>query len=1066
MYQSVEKKFTQIQNTEFVDFRADPVSCSLEVLSIGVSSRPARDLFYSGLSDEEDRREVSITAPLAFYLREKKLIKELEQKFSCIVKLEEDRSLTCRVTMCGKRDVVAKVIEYINSLSNTLVCKPIQIAFPSKKFCMQFQNEVILIKDVIQRNCQVVFDMRSITAQGNSLKECSVTLMSENRANVEAAITQFTDAITFDRITKPLTELQHAKMVDDMLTELSKHCCENHYYIDLTYQKFSIMALRYFAKEAIPCGEKHLKPYYEYTLSQYLAPNLPIFHALRTPTGEQKINAIGINNCVKIISPPPSCLEPYKIEGATPNVVMAMTQINDYVNDLSKFFATCKIPVNCPLEALRADPDISGFLQSLSHPDNSILVTLGLPNLTATPTGQTLIASYIFPLNTHPLNLEIQKGDITQLNIDAIVNAANERLCHGGGVAGAISNAGGPSVQETSDKFIKANGPIPVSRNVILPAGKIMCRSIIHAVGPVWDENNADKVKNELGNCVYNILVSAESAGFKTIAIPTISAGIFAFPLQLSTFIIIEAIQRYFSLNKFSSFDKIILIDVQDNILQQLKKHCDSNTCFNPQKPPTPQNIISASVAPPRPPPLKKQFTPPVAAFQFLGDHKTWVSYSDPDNLKLIQAYASNPKGAVQISRSKYTYTIDFATMIQTNDQTKSQRQIKLTNSATQDDSSLDAVADPEPELLQPPSSWRDIKSEVVTFYGRKDRLDELRDRFEGLVGHLMKKKTFDVTHSNKNDLISIMTSRKTPFIRLTLEEKQESFTVTVEGYYKDVKAAETEIMAELMKIIQRQSPNFQPPPNHWTLQGKDELCKLVVLQPQEKEYNEVVNKLRSTLPAAAIIKVERIQNIWLWTRYQQDKQRIVRKVGGEANEMIVYHGTSTNPPALIYKGEQGFESRLASSGMWGKASYFAVNAAYSNNYAFQCGNGNRQLFSVKICAGDVIEMTPDQTLRLPPLKSDMNIQQAPVPQQVHVPQPPMHPTLQAILGNQVILPSIPIQTTAQLPPSLPTGPTPPIASQFVNDRYDTVSGTTGGSKVYMIYENGRAYPEYLITYR
>ena len=1071
LYQSVAEKFTNIQNTEFVEFRPDPNSCTLEVLSIGVSSRPDRDLFYSGLSDEEDRREKSITAPLAFYIRAKKLIKELEQKFSCVVKLEEDRSMTCRVIMCGKRDAVAKVIEYINSLSSLLVCKSFQIVFPSRKFFDQFQKEVILIKNLIEQNCKVVFDMKSIFIQGNSVRECSVNLMSEARADVDKAFTQFTDFITFDMITKPLTQLQHARIVKDILSpQLSKHSSDNHYYIDLTFEKFSIQALRYFAKEAIPCGTEYLKPYYEFTLSQYLVPNLPIFHALCTPPGAQKINAIGINNSVKI-HPPTSCLEPYNIEGAIPNVNMAIIQINDHINELSRFFTTCKIPVNCPIEALRTDQDISGFIESMSHPDNSVLVTLGLSNPTPTPTGQTLIAVYEFPLNTHSLTLEIQKGDITKLNIDAIVNAANERLSHGAGVAGAISNAGGASVQESSNKFIEKNGPIPVSGNAILPAGNIMCGSIIHAVGPVWDKNNANKVKNELGQCVHNILVSAENAGFKTIAIPTISAGIFAFPLDLSTFIIIEAIQRYFTSKMFSSFNKIILIDIQDNILQQLKNNCDNCTCFKPQKQLRPQNIISASIAPPQ----KKLSTPPVPAFQFLDDHKTWVSYADPANLQLVQAYASNPKGAAQISRAKYTYTVDFASMTQTNDQTNAQRRIQLTNSAPQDDNSLDIVA-PDPEPLQHPSSWREITSEIVTFYGRKDRLDELRERFEGLVKHLMKKKAFDVTHSNRNDLISIMTSCKTPFIRLALEEKQDSFVVTIDGYYKDVKTTETEIMAELMNIIQRQSPNFQPPPIHWTPQAPNELCKLVVLQPTSQEYNEVVNRLRSTLPAASIIKVERIQNHWLWTRYQQDKQRIVRKVGGEANEMIVYHGTSDNSPSLIYKGEHGFESRLSSSGMWGKASYFAVNASYSNSYAFRCENGNMQLFSVKICAGDVVEMAPDKTLRLPPLKSEVNTQQP-----VSVAQPfSMKPTLHtSLLQSQSYMhqlskapPIIPqlhpiiMDPTTQLQTPLPPIPAQPISTQFVNDRYDTVSGTTGGSKVYMIYENGRAYPEYLITYR
>ncbi|KAI6654883.1 hypothetical protein LOD99_2762 [Oopsacas minuta] len=1024
LYKSATEKFKKIKETEFIEIIPDSGSSTLQFLSIGVSPKTAQELLDSGLSDQEERREVSITVTLAFYIREKKIIKELKEKFNCNLKLEEDRSCTCRIRMNGKRDDVAKVTEHIQSLTSMLISVPFEIKFPSKKFFAQFQSEVISIKDIIQNECRVLIDARPLSINGESKKECTMIIMSEIRADIDQAVTQFRDYITFDKITKPLTKIQQTKMVDNMLTVFAKQCSEHHYYIDLSHDNFSLMALRYFAKEAIPCGEKNLKPYFEFACAEYCVPNFPLLHSLFTDSATQRVNAIGINNSVKIF-PPQSNTQAYKLEGNYDNVKLAYTELDEYVKGLSKFFTTCRVDVNCPIEALQADQDIIRFLEGLSRPDTSILVTL--PSML--PTNQTLIASYEIPLITHNLILEIQKGDITKLNIDAIVNAANERLCHGGGVACAISNAGGPIVQQTSSQYVQEKGPLPVSLNIILPAGNIKCKSIIHAVGPVWDKNNPDKVKNELGHCVYNIFKTAEKESYSTIALPTISAGIFAFPVEVSTSTIIEAIEHFFKSKQFYSLQKIILIDIQDNILQQFKLVCDRQ--FKPQKQ---ENIISSSLPNPTNIPLPP--TPPAQTiFQFQENNQSWIPYSQPDNDILKKAYDNNPAGAISISRAKYTYTIDFNSMIQTNNQTQVKRNIQIVNPVPQDD---DLVV---PIPVDAPSSWTDITSKTIVFFGRKDRMDDVRQKFEGLVKSLMKKIEFRVTHSRRNDLISIMTACKSPYVKLSLETETDSFNVIVDGYYKDVKSTETEILAKLMVLIQKQSPNFEGPPNYWLAQGSD-VSKLILLPHNLTEYQQVVSKFRSTLPQASIVRVERVQNTWLWTRYQQDKQRIMQKSTGGANEMIVYHGTRGNSPHLIYKGEQGFEARLAASGMWGTASYFAVNASYSNDYAYQCPDGNRQLFSVKICAGDVIEMEPDSSLRLPPLKSQINqqLQRNPSP---------------------FVLSTSDIYDTS-LQPQIPQ----PTAPQFVNDRYDTVSGTTRGSKVYMIYENGRAYPEYLITYR
>ncbi|WXG44379.1 MAG: macro domain-containing protein [Promethearchaeati archaeon SRVP18_Atabeyarchaeia-1] len=119
--------------------------------------------------------------------------------------------------------------------------------------------------------------------------------------------------------------------------------------------------------------------------------------------------------------------------------------------------------------------------------------------------------------------LRLVKGDITELDVDAIVNAANSRLQMGGGVAGAVLRRGGKSIQDECDRI----GYCPVGGAVITSGGKLKARYVIHAVGPRFGEGNEDE---KLGSATLNCLKLADSSGLRSVALPAISAGIFGFP--------------------------------------------------------------------------------------------------------------------------------------------------------------------------------------------------------------------------------------------------------------------------------------------------------------------------------------------------------------------------------------------------------------------------------------------------------------------------------------------------------------------------------------------------------
>lgn len=134
--------------------------------------------------------------------------------------------------------------------------------------------------------------------------------------------------------------------------------------------------------------------------------------------------------------------------------------------------------------------------------------------------------------------LRVIRGDLTEAPVDAIVNAANSHLRHGGGVAGAIVRKGGGIIQAESDRI----GYVPVGECAVTTAGALPAKHVIHAVGPRWGEGNEEA---KLRSAVRNTLKTAEEKGFATVAMPAISAGIFGFPKDRCAHIMVEEIVEF-----------------------------------------------------------------------------------------------------------------------------------------------------------------------------------------------------------------------------------------------------------------------------------------------------------------------------------------------------------------------------------------------------------------------------------------------------------------------------------------------------------------------------------------
>lgn len=153
--------------------------------------------------------------------------------------------------------------------------------------------------------------------------------------------------------------------------------------------------------------------------------------------------------------------------------------------------------------------------------------------------------------------LQIAGGDITAETVDAIVNAANEYLQHGAGVAGAIVRRGGEVIQQESDEWVRKHGTVTHEEPAYTSSGNLPCRYVIHAVGPVWGDGDEDA---KLAAAVSGSLRVADELGLSSLALPAISTGIFGFPKERAAQVILKSIQAYFGEKPDSSISLVRLV--------------------------------------------------------------------------------------------------------------------------------------------------------------------------------------------------------------------------------------------------------------------------------------------------------------------------------------------------------------------------------------------------------------------------------------------------------------------------------------------------------------------------
>lgn len=166
--------------------------------------------------------------------------------------------------------------------------------------------------------------------------------------------------------------------------------------------------------------------------------------------------------------------------------------------------------------------------------------------------------------------IKVVLEDITTVQVDVIVNAANNALAGGGGVDGAIHKAGGPSIMEECKKIVEKEGGCGTGEAVVTTAGNLPAKYVIHTVGPVWKGGEAGE-REKLADCYQNSLQLALDKGCKSIAFPNISTGVYGFPKEEAARIAVETVVRFVTAN--NSFREILFVCFDEENFKLTKKY-------------------------------------------------------------------------------------------------------------------------------------------------------------------------------------------------------------------------------------------------------------------------------------------------------------------------------------------------------------------------------------------------------------------------------------------------------------------------------------------------------------
>ena len=1131
-----------IEVTEFICFNM--TNQRPEYHSLGISSQKPWEIFDGIMSEQMIVRTIQIRNEILYFLRSKKLLKDCETELHCSIVEEHQERRPARqgqgdrrrqydgnaLVVKGKNADVKTAMDKLKKWIDNFTCKSIALSV-STKIMHFFASELESLKSDLESREVLILDIRE--AKSKLWKKKDIEGEEEIPFTVRVETLDGESCASFAKKIEEklnIVESEEFELSDRQLSILmsalkdQKIPKNEHYYVAVEFKQrrtgsAKIIAIKHF-EAALEKGIGTTSPYLQFKDQMYNPPKFIqeiLFHHQKYASC-MNVNAktLGIE-----VSRPNNGSGSYKFSGNRGSIQKMIFNLKNFEIGFVRLCDKKEFEINLPLDELKKDGRYKTLENDLAKTCNVKIFSFGClpsdienevkkcsgdfqyfsddsPFFEQDDSPNNTIGTYTFGNTT----IQVIKGDITKLTVACIINGANDQLDHSNGLAKAISDAGGPSIQKGCHNYVQENGILGVGGAVLQGGGNLPCTKIIHVSCPHWDASKSGQRKStgELSSCIQTVFNLCETHKLSSIAVPSLSTGVFRFPSGVSTNTIVRECKQYIERNAGTCIQRILFIDRSATIVNSFYKDCQRAFGLNPRsqylsedldfsesiygttlvspvqktfsKPPTTEFLwlendnqyypydaqqqsllqmayqnnpqgqatfkrgkytytvnfnsleqvndstqikrkikINTIVDPESIPLPKPPMDPGFNDFDsddsgihfpwyFLNEFNSWVHYQNDVAKKISDAYLNNPKGSVTMEINSYTYIIDFHTMMQTNQSTGTTRTVKV------DKNRLDAAMD----------HLANASGERVILYGLMENLSRARVKFDNFIQTKIAYKEVDIHGLPKTVMIPTIMKlkKKYSYLRVEIKDKGEDYCIKLNGVEKEVQLVQDELKDHYIKFLEQVTKQEQGPgislPKEWKQHTANEMVLLVPLVNGCPEWIKVATQFNST-SARPIARIDRIQNKWLWRKYQQTKDSF-KELKQNPNELTVFHGTSNTDPDLICKGSEGFDFRHSSKGMWGKANYFAVNASFCEIYQYvDPATQLRKIFMVKLLAGNVVHLQPSSSLTMPPLFPTSN-------------------------------------------------------SNFVGQRYDTVSGDhSAGSKIYMLYTNERTYPEYLVTY-
>ncbi|EGG21867.1 hypothetical protein DFA_01753 [Cavenderia fasciculata] len=547
-------------------------------------------------------------------------------------------------------------------------------------------------------------------------------------------------------------------------------------------------------------------------------------------------------------------------------------------------------------------------------------------------------------------SISLKYGNLLKTKASAIINPCNSQLAHGGGAALEIAKAAGQQYIDACATYIRQHGLLNVGQSLVTSNYQMKnCSFIINSVGPnLAIESQKTNRKQLLQSALKTATEQANKLNLESIASPAISSGLFGYPISESAPILIET--AIAQLSQSTSLKSIVFVDTNYDLLHFFKK-----AILDIQK-------------------IKVD-----ADWKWRENDNQYIEYDKASKVLLEKAYRDgSPFVNLDIEGRLYRVMFDANNWHQIN--------LGIRN------------GNKRSVIRTPPAidiTGITIKNPTAN---NKIRVTGTKESIETLKRNLVRMVSSNVTTVNINKNLC---NNEEKIIQLADFIGVEMKKVEANSY--QLKGLQQKVYEVQIAILENSTPSDTQVsyPSGWDPKVKQGFIDIAA---QSTEWNQVVDKIKSTIPSARVSKIQIVQNEEAYINFVHMKNRFKLNEKDD-NETLLFHGSRQNDPKLICFSRDCFDFRFGSEGgSYGPGSYFARDASYSNSYAFASKDGGKQFFLAKVLLGESITIPPTK-LHLPPLKPNTTY-----------------------------------------------------------DRYDSVKGNSGG-EIYIVYDCKVSYPYYLITY-